>query len=172
MRVEVSATTGVALIVIGMVIGVVVAFTVTYAEGGLGARTYTVLVTLTSVSVSTVFTSSGPSSALISATVTTCQWNGSQEYCEVDVSNSGNLGTATIGQCTMTYGGHAYTGYSGPTLPSAVSPGLPQQLIPGGSVTVYCRGSGGEAAGAGTPLIGGFPLADGRQAFFSANTTS
>lgn len=172
LRLEVSANTGVALIVIGMVIGAGVALTVTYAEGGLGARTSIITRTFTSVSIVTMFTTSQVLYAQITSTAIACKWNGSQEYCQVTISNSGNLGTATTGLCTLTYGGHAYAGYTGPTLATAVSPGLPQQLIPGGSVGVYCRGSGGEAAGAGVQILGTFPLANGGQTIFSVNATS
>jgi len=172
MRIGVSPNTGVALIVIGMAVGAVVSLTVTYAEGGLGARTFTTTSVFTTVSLYTVYVSSEVSFAQITATVTTCQWGGSQEYCEVVVSNTGNLGTATTGLCVLNYGGNAYAGYTGPSLATAVSPGGPQQLVPGGSRTVYCQASAGVAAGAGTPLMGDFALADGGQAVFSTNATS
>ena len=156
----------------GMAVGAIVSLSVTYAEGGLGARTYTTTIFFTTVSIYTIYTPSEVSYAQITATVTSCQWGGSQEYCQVVVSNSGNLGTATTGTCVLNYGSNAYSGYTGPSLASAVSPGAPQQLVPGGSLTVYCQASAGIAAGAGTPMMGDFALADGGQAVFSANATS
>jgi hypothetical protein len=156
----------------GMAVGALVALTVTYADGGLGARTFTVTRTFTTISLFTVYVPSTALYAQITTTVTACQWSGSLEYCQVVVSNTGSLGTATTGQCVLNYGSHAYAGYSGPTLASAVSPGSPQQLLPGGSATVYCQASGGVAAGAGAQLTGTLTLSDGGEAIFSVNATS
>lgn len=160
---------GLALLVIGLAIGAGLVFTLNYTYDVLSPRTYTSIWTKTSIVVITI---PGPISTStgfvqISASVTSCQWSGSHEYCEVTLTNSGSLGTATTGNCSLNYGNQTYKGNTGPTLGSASSPGAPQQLISEGSATTYCQASVGGAAVAGSQVTGMILLADGGQAIFS-----
>jgi len=167
-------TAELALLVAGLAIGGGLTFTLSYAYNVLTPRTVTTTLTENSIVVITVPTilSTTTGTAQIEATTTTCQWGGVSEYCEVSLGNTGTLGTATTGNCTMTYGGHTLDGYTGPTRASAVTPGAAQQLIPGGSATTYCQASSGAAAGAGASITGAIQLADGGEAVFSGNATS
>jgi len=161
-------TVGLALLVIGLAIGAGLAFTLSYAYGVLTPHTVTSVVIIT---VPTIITSTAVY-AQIQATVTSCQWSGTYEYCEVVLENPGSLVTATTGNCSLSYGGHTYAGYTGPTLGSAASPGAPQQLIPGGRAITYCQASSGESAGAGEQVTGTIPVGDGGEAVFSAAASS
>jgi hypothetical protein len=82
------------------------------------------------------------------------------------------VGTATSGNCTLSYGGQTYGGYTGPTQASATAPGTPQQLIPKAAPTTYCQASSGGAAGAGTQVTGSILLADGAQVQFATAASS
>jgi hypothetical protein len=169
-----SRTAGLALLVAGLAIGAGLVFTLNYTYDVLTPRTITTVFTMTSIVVITV---PGPIKtttgyAEVQTAVTTCLWSGTHEYCEVVLTNSGNLGTATTGNCSLSYGGHVYPSYTGPTLKSAISPGAPQQLIPGGSPTTYCEAFTGEAAGAGAQVTGTILLANGADAQFSAVASS
>ena len=162
-----SRTVGLALLVIGLAIGAGLVFTLNFAYDVLTPRTLTTTWTETSIVVITVpgsFTTAGQ--AQIEANVTSCGWSGTHEYCEVALTNTGNLGTATTGNCSLSYGGHSYPGYTGPTVASSTSPGAPQQLIPGKSPTVYCQASTGGAAGSSVLVTGKILLADGTSALF------
>jgi hypothetical protein len=169
-----SKTTGLALLVIGLTIGAGLVFTLNYTYEVLSPRTITTTWTETSIVVITIPTviTSTTVYVQIQASVTSCQWSGSHEYCEVVLKDSGNLGTATIGNCSLSYGSHTYAGYTGPTLTSAAPPGTPQQLVPGSSRTSYCQASSGGAAGAGTQLTGTVLLGDGAEVGFSADASS
>jgi len=161
-------TVGLALLVIGLAIGAGLVFTLNYAFDVLTPHTVTSVFVIT---VPTTITSTAVY-AQIQATVTSCQWTGSHEYCEIVLENPGDLVTATTGNCSLSYGGHTYTGYTGPTLGSAASPGAAQQLIAGGKATAYCQASSGEPAGAGEQVIGAIPLTDRGEAVFSAGASS
>ena len=149
---------------IGLAIGAGLVFTLNYAYDVLTPHTATSIIVIT---VPTIITSTAVY-AQIQATVTSCQWSGTHEYCEVVLENPGSLITATTGNCSLSYGSHTYAGYTGPTLGSAASPGAPQQLIAGGRTTSYCQASSGESAGAGEQVTGTILLADGGEAVFSA----
>jgi len=167
-------TTGLALVVIGLAIGAGLVFTLNFAYDVLTPRTITTTWTETSIVVITVpgtFTTT-TSYAQIEANVTSCGWSGSHEQCEVVLKNFGNLGTATSGNCTLSYAGHAYTGFTGPTQASATSPGAAQQLIPGNSVTSYCQAATGGAAGTEAQVTGSILLADGVDVEFSGTASS
>ena len=167
-------TAGLAILVIGLAIGAGLVFTLNYTYVVLRPRTITTTWTVTSIVVITLPTviTSTMVYPQVQATGTACQWGGSQEYCQVVLKNSGTLGTATAGNCSLFYGGRSYEGYTGPTAASAVSPGAPQQLIPASSVTAYCQVTNSEAAGAGVQVTGYVLLADGNDAFFSAIASS
>jgi len=165
---------GLTLLVMGLVIGAGLVFTLDYAYDVLTPRTLTTTWTDTSFVVITV---PGPVTtttgyANVQASVPSCLWSGSHEFCEVVLTNSGNLGTATSGNCSLMYGGRIYSGYTGPTQASAASPGAPQQLVPGGTATTYCRASTTAAAGVGAQVIGSIFLADGASAIFTATAAS
>ena len=161
-------STGLALLVIGLVIGAGLVFTLSYTYDVLTPRTVTTTWVETSFVIITIPApiNSTASHAQIEASVTACQMSGSHEYCEVALTNSGDLGTATSGNCSLTYGGQTYAGYTGPTLATATAPGAPQQLISGATRTAFCQTSTGVAAGAGTQVTGSIFLADGNEAGF------
>lgn len=167
-------TVGLVLLVMGLVIGAGLVFTLNYTYDVLTPRTVTTTWTKTSIVVITIPTviTSTTVYVQIQAAVTSCQWSSSREYCELSLNDTGNLGTATTGNCSLSYGSHTYAGYTGPSLGSAASPGSPQQLIPGGSTTTYCQASNGVAAGAGRQVTGTVALADGGEAAFSAVASS
>jgi len=165
---------GLAILVIGLVIGAGLFLTLDFTYDVLTPRTITTTWTVTSIVVitlPTVITTTTVYSR-VNASATACQWSGSQEYCQVVLENSGSSGTATTGNCTLSYGGYSYEGHTGPTTASATPPGAPQQLIPGNSVTAYCQSVDGRAAGSGAQIIGFIPLADGTEASFSATASS
>ena len=164
---------GLALLVIGLAIGAGLVFTLNYTFDVLTPRTITTTWVETSFVIITLpaTVTSSTAYAQISASVTTCQWSGSDEYCEVGLMNSGEAGTATTGNCSLTYGGKTYAGYTGPTLATAVSPGGPQQLIPGSNRTTYCQASTGGEAEAGEQVTGSIHLANGGEALFSATAS-
>jgi hypothetical protein len=168
-KVVFGKSVGLAILVIGLAIGAGLVFTINYAYDVLTPRTITTTWTLTSFVVITIpgTITSTSSTAQIESGVTSCGWSGSSEYCEVSLSNTGTLVTATTGNCNMTYEGQTYRGYTGPTPGSASSPGAPQQLIPGKSVTTYCQASNGGKPVAGTQVTGTVFLADGGEAAFS-----
>jgi hypothetical protein len=165
---------GLVLLFMGLAIGAGLVFTLNYTYDVLTPRTITTTWTATSIVVITIPTvlTSTTVYTQIQASVTSCQWGGSHEYCDVVLKNTGNLGTASTGNCSLSYGGHTYSGNTGPTLASATSPGAPQQLTPGVSRTTYCLASTGQAAGAGVQVNGSILLADGAVASFSANASS
>jgi len=165
-----SRTAGLAVLVIGLAIGAGLAFTLNYTYVVLNPRTITTTWTATSIVVITLPTiiTSTTVYPQVRVTSTQCQHSGSQEYCQVVLKNSGNLGTATTGNCSLFFGAHSYEGYTGPTPASAMSPGAPQQLVPGTPVTTYCQATTDEAASAGAQVTGFVLLADGNDAFFSA----
>jgi len=160
--------------VIGLAIGAGMVFTINYTYVVFTPRTITTTWTVTSIVVITLPTviTSTMVYPQVQATTAACQWSGPLEYCQVVLKNSGNLGTATTGNCSLFYGGRSYDGYTGPTPASAVSPGAPQQLIPAASVTTYCQATTSEAAGVGVQVTGYVLLADGNDAFFSAIASS
>ena len=167
-------TAGLVLLVAGLAIGAGLTFTLSYAYGVLTPRTLTTTETVDKIVVitvpSVVSTTSG--SAVVAANATSCQSSGGNEFCEVSLVNSGTAGTATTGNCSLTFGGHTYVGYTGPTRSSAVPPGAAQQLIAGGSADVYCQASAGGAAGSGTEVTGNIALTDGVAATFSKTASS
>ena len=162
-------TVGLALLVIGLAIGGGLTFTFSYAYGVLSERTVTVTSTLTSFDIITIPTiiTTTVGYAVVQANLTQCQGSGSGEYCEVVLTNTGSLLTATAGNCSLTYGGQTNGGYTGPTPDSAVSPGVPQQLIPGGTRVTYCVTANVGAAAPGAQVTGAIFLASGGKAFFS-----
>ena len=159
---------GLTLLVIGLVIGAGLVVSLNYVYDFLTPRTVTTTWVETSFVIMTMpgTTNSITVKVQVHANVTSCQWSGSNEYCEVALTNSGNLGTATTGNCSLTYGGQTHAGYTGPTLVGAISPGAPQQLIAGNTRTTYCQASAGGAAGAGDQVTGLILLADGTGAAF------
>ena len=167
-------TTGVVLLVFGLAIGAGLVFTLSYTYDVLAPRTITTTWTKLSIVVITVpgavTTSTGY--VQIQASVTTCGWSGTHEYCEIVLNNLGTLNTATTGNCTMSYGSQSYTGYTGPTAATASSPGAPQQLVAGISRISYCQVSAEGAAGAGTQVTGSVILADGGSVEFVATASS
>ena len=154
----------------GLAAGAILALAASYAAG-FGARTITR--TQTSVAVFTVtipmVVSKSPG---VEAGVTSCQWSGSQEYCELELINPGVDSAPTSGNCTMAYSGHEYGGFTGPPLASAGSPGTPQQIVPGGTKVVYCQASTGSAAGSQTRGAGNVTMADGEKVGFSGTAES
>jgi hypothetical protein len=166
--------TGAALLIVGLVIGAGLVLVVTYVNGGPTPRTVTVTTTETTILVYTLTNTfrTTASFVTVTATVTSCQWSGTHEYCEIVLSNTGNSNTATTGNCSMSYGSKTYVGYTGPTLASSVSPGAAQQLISGGSATVYCQASSGEAAGSGVMVNGTLSMGYGGVALFSGSASS
>ena len=175
MKTKVSGkTTGLILLVFGLIIGAGLVFTLNFTYDVLTPRTITTTWTMTSFVVLTVpgpvTTSTGY--VVIQVSVASCVWSGSREYCEMVLNNSGTLGTATTGNCTMSYGTHTYEGYAGPTTTFASSPGAPQQLPPGSSRTTYCQTSAGVAAGAGAQVTGSVILAGGASVEFAATASS
>jgi hypothetical protein len=165
---------GIALLAMGIIIGVSLVFVTTHLSAGVAPQTVTVTATATHILIitQTVSVVETVSYVHVSATVDSCQWGGTREYCEVVLSNSGNANTATTGACSLTYGGQTFSGYTGPTLASAVSPGTPQQLIPGDSPTVYCQATGGGASGAGVQVAGSVLLVNGDSVMFSTTASS
>jgi hypothetical protein len=176
MRVGASGrSAGLALLVAGLAIGGALTFTLSYVYGVLTPRTETTTVTVNSIviiTVPTVITSTNSGYVQVDANVTSCQWSGSHEFCEVTLHNVGTLDTATSGNCSLNYGSYTFNGFTGPTRLSAASPGAPQQLIPGGTTTSYCQASAGEAAGAGVQVTGSIFLADGADALFTGTASS
>ena len=164
---------GLSLLVIGLVIGAGLVISLNYIYDVLTPRTVTTTWVETSFVILTMpgTISSTTGYVQVQAIVTTCQWSGSHEYCEVALTNSGNMGMATTGNCSLTYGGQTHAGYTGPTLASATSPGGPQQLMPGGTRMTYCQASAGAAAGGGVDVTGVILLADGVEAVFSATAS-
>jgi hypothetical protein len=173
-RAAAGRSAALALLVIGLAIGAGLVFTLNYTYDVLTPRTITTTFVVTSFVILTMpaLNTSTSGFVQIQASTTTCQWTGSHEYCEVDLRNSGNLVTATTGNCSMIYRGNTLAGYTGPTLATATAPGGPQQLIPGTTRTAYCQASTGGAAGAGTQVTGTILLANGGEAIFSGNATS
>jgi hypothetical protein len=166
---------GIALLIMGIAIGMGLVFVTTHLNGGpTTTRTVTVATTATHILIitQTVSAVQTVSYAPVSATVVTCQWNGAQEYCEMILSNAGNTNTATTGECSLTYGGQTFSGYTGPTIASAVSPGTPQQLVSGGSPTVYCQALGGGAAGPDVQVTESVLLANGADVMFYGTSSS
>ena len=164
---------GLTLLVIGLVIGAGLVVSLNYVYDFMTPRTVTTTWVETSFVILTMpgTTNSTIAKAQVQANVTSCQWSGSHEYCEVALTNSGNLVTATMGNCSLTYGGQTNAGYTGPTLASAISPGSPQQLIPGSTRTTYCQASVGGAADAGAQVTGSILLTDGTRAAFSGTAS-
>jgi hypothetical protein len=167
-----NQASGIALLAMGIVIGVSLVFVTTHLSAGAAPRTVTTTATHILIITQTVSVVQTVSYVHVSATVDSCQWGGTREYCEVVLSNSGNANTATSGTCSLTYGGQTFSGYTGPTLGSAVSPGAPQQLVPGDSPTVYCQGTGGGAAGAGVQVEGSVLLTNGDSVVFLTTALS
>ena len=158
-----------ALLAIGLAFGAGLTVTLGFTYDVLTQRTVTTTYTMTSFVVITVpgTVTTTALYAQIQASVVSCLWSGSDEYCEVTLTNSGNLMTATDGNCSLTYSGQTYAGHTGPTLNSSASPGAPQQLIPGKSVAVYCQASSSGIAAAGAQVTGSISLSDGGAAVFS-----
>lgn len=172
-KVGLDKSAGLAILVIGLAIGAGLVFTLNYTYDVLTPRTITTTWTETSFVVVTIpgTLTSTTYFAQIQASVLSCGWSGSSEYCEVSLINSGNLVTSTTGNCNLTYSGQTNRGYTGPTLDSAASPGAPQQLVPGGTVGTYCQASSGGAAEAGAAVTGSIVLAYGVEAVFSGTAT-
>jgi hypothetical protein len=157
----------------GLVIGGGLVFTLNFVYDVLTPRTITTTWTETSIVVITIpstITTTGY--AQIEPSVTSCAWNGAHEFCVVVLKNFGNMGTATSGNCSLSYGGSTYAGYTGPTQASAAHPGAAQQLVPGSTVTTYCQASAGGAAGAAAQVNGSIALANGATVSFSTTASS
>ena len=166
---------GLAILVMGLAIGAGLTFTLSFAYGVISIHTVTTTYIETSIVVITVPTfisTTTTASPRIQVSAASCEWGGAHEYCDVVLSNPGNLGTATTGNCSLTFGGQTYAGYTGPSEGSAVSPGYSQQLVPGGSPTVYCQASAGGAAGGGAQVTGSILLATGGDVPFNATASS
>ena len=171
---------GAALLVVGLAIGAGLVYVTTYVNG-VPTKSVTLTTTQVSTSVTTqttteTVTETNPFGgsvgvAQVSATVTSCQWSGTHEYCEVGLTNSGSIDVATTGACSLDYGGQTYGGYTGPSLAAAVSPGASQQIVVGGSVTGNCQGSSGGAAVAGVQVTGTISLENGGEALFSGTAS-
>ena len=169
-----NRTVGLALLAVGLAIGAGLVITLNLAYDVLTPHTVTTTWTETSIVVIKVpgtFTTTTVF-AQVEASATSCAWSGSHEYCEIVLKNSGNMVTTASGNCTLSYGGREYAGFTGPTQAYAASPGAPQQLVPGISVTTYCQGATGGAAGAGIQVTGSIFLAYGTEVGFTANASS
>ena len=164
---------GLALLVIGLAIGAGLVFTLNYTFDVLTPKTITTTWVETSFVTLTIpaTTNSTSSHAQIEAILTSCQRSGSQEYCEIALTNSGSLVTATSGNCSLTFGGQLHEGYTGPSLATATAPGAPQQLMPEATRSTFCQASNGPAAGAGTQVTGTILLADGDELGFAGTAS-
>jgi archaeal type IV pilus assembly protein PilA len=109
------------------------------------------------------------SSANVSASVTSCQYNGTHEICDLSLINSGSANTGAS-SCSMTYGGATVSGtvtlFSDPALSTAAA------NIKAG-VTTYgiCTSTGG-AAGAGVRVTGSISTTNGGSVPFTGTAVS
>jgi len=110
------------------------------------------------------------STARAQASVTNCSWNAANEVCTLILVNSGNANTATTGSCSLSYKGTTNSGESSGVNPP-VAP-VAQAVNSGATVTVYCMGLTGAAAGAGTQITGSVILSNGANTLFSATAFS
>ena len=102
------------------------------------------------------------STARVQASVTSCAQaagvSPQDEVCNLILTNSGNANTATTGSCSLTFGGHTYTGAT------AVGTIVPS----GGSVAAVCTAGTAADPGAGAQVTGAVIMANGGNALFSS----
>jgi flagellin-like protein len=107
------------------------------------------------------------STARVQASVTSCVIHGAApgtgEDCNLVLTNSGNANVSPTGQCSVTYGGHTWSGTTATTA-----------LTAGTSGTYVCTSSGGATqvgATAGSQITGSVILGNGGNALFSATAS-
>ena len=151
--------------ILGVLVGAGLVFGTLYATGSFSSRTVTETVTTTSI---LTITPSGVfvGTAQVQASVTSCTaaaGPSAPETCELVLTNSGNASVAVTASCSLTFGGHTYSGTTSaqPTIPA------------GGSASLNCVGpnAAGAFATPGIQVTGAVILANGGNALFSATAS-
>ena len=83
------------------------------------------------------------------------------ELCSVVLTNSGNANVLVTASCSLTFGGHSYSG----------SIATPPTVTAGSTASVICSAGGTTAAATGSQVTGSIILANGGNALFSATAS-
>jgi len=102
--------------------------------------------------------------AAVSASVTSCSYNGTNEVCDLSMINSGTSNTVANG-CTMTFKGVTAAGVL-----AFVAPSTSLTLTAGATTYISCTGGGD--AGAGNAISGSVATSNGGSVLFSGSSSN
>jgi len=102
--------------------------------------------------------------ATVSASVTSCVYNGAHEVCTLSAINSGTSNTLAT-SCSMTFGGVTVTGAL-----AFVAPSTSLTLTAG--TTSYISCTGGGDAGSGNAISGSMSTSNGGSVLFSGSSSN